>query len=128
MLFFSVCEQTTDHGRQTTDVWCKPAACRLWSVVFIIDTLYISIRISPFMNQVKKIAGIVWMILGPIAVYYLAKTALHEIQKKPVIDTKIQWGVFVIIFIPIAIGLVIFGWYAFKGEYNRLPGSSKEIE
>ena len=80
------------------------------------------------MNQVKKIAGIVWMILGPIAVYYLVKTALHEIQKKPVIDTKIQWGVFVIIFIPIAIGLVIFGWYAFKGEYNRLPGSSKEIE
>jgi predicted Na+-dependent transporter len=80
------------------------------------------------MNQVKKIAGIVWMILGPMAVYYLVKTALHEIQKKPVIDTKIQWGVFVIIFIPIAIGLVIFGWYAFKGEYNKLPGSSKEIE
>lgn len=80
------------------------------------------------MNQIKRIAGILWMILGPVAVFYLVKTALHEIQKKPVIDTKIQWGVFVIIFIPIAIGFVIFGWYAFKGEYNKLPGSSKELE
>jgi len=44
-----------------------------------------------------------------------------------VIDTKIQWIVFVVIFIPIAIGLMMFGWYAFKGEYNRLPESSKEL-
>jgi predicted Na+-dependent transporter len=79
------------------------------------------------MNQFKRIAGILWMILGPVSVYYLVKTALHEIQKKPVIDTKIQWGVFVIIFIPIAIGFVIFGWYAFKGEYNKLPESSEEL-
>ena len=31
------------------------------------------------------------------------------------------------VFIPIAIGLMIFGWYAFKGEYDRLPESSKEL-
>jgi predicted Na+-dependent transporter len=80
------------------------------------------------MNQIKRIAGILWMIVGPIAVYYLVRTALHEIQKKPVIDTKIQWGVFVIIFIPIAIGFVIFGWYAFKGEFDHLPESSDELQ
>ena len=79
------------------------------------------------MNSIKKISGIVWILLGPFAIFYLIKTAASEIAKKPVIDTKIQWVVFVIIFIPIAIGLMIFGWYALKGEYDRLPESSEEI-
>lgn len=80
------------------------------------------------MNTIKRFAGILWIILGPLAVFYLIKTAAEEIAKKPVIDTKIQWIVFVVIFIPIAIGLMIFGWYAFKGEYHHLPESSAEIE
>ena len=67
------------------------------------------------------------MLLGPVTIFYLIKTAASEIAKKPVIDTKIQWAIFVIIFTPIAIGMVIFGYYAFKGEYDRLPESSKEI-
>jgi hypothetical protein len=45
----------------------------------------------------------------------------------PVIDTKIQWGVFVVVFIPIAIGLMIFGYYALRGEYDHLPESSSEL-
>ena len=79
------------------------------------------------MNSIKRFAGILWILLGPAAIYYLIKTASEEIAKKPVIDTKIQWVVFVVIFIPVAIGLMIFGWYAFRGEYDRLPESSKEI-
>lgn len=79
------------------------------------------------MNQIKRYLGIIWMLLGPVAIYYLIKTAADEIAKKPVIDTKIQWAVFVVVFIPIAIGMVIFGYYAFKGEYDQLPESSKEI-
>ena len=79
------------------------------------------------MNQLKRFAGIVWMLLGPAAVYYLLQTAASEIAKKPVIDTKIQWGVFVIVFIPIAFGMVLFGWYAFKGEYDHLPERSEEL-
>lgn len=80
------------------------------------------------MNQIKRLFGFVWMILGPLAIYFLVQTALSEISRKPVIDTKIQWAVFVVIFIPIAIGLVIFGYYAVKGEYDHLPESSAEIE
>ena len=79
------------------------------------------------MNTIKRFAGIVWILMGPVAIFYLIKTASEEITKKPVLDTKIQWIVFVVIFIPIAIGLMIFGWYAFKGEYDRLPKSSKEL-
>jgi hypothetical protein len=79
------------------------------------------------MNALKKWLGIVWIVLGPVAIYYLIKTAAAEIAKKPVIDTKIQWAVFIIVFVPIAIGMIIFGYYALKNEYGRLPESSKEI-
>ena len=71
------------------------------------------------MNKVKRFLGLIWIILGPVAVYYLIKTAAGEIAKKPVIDTKIQWGVFIGIFLPIAIGFVIFVYYAWKGEYDQ---------
>ena len=71
------------------------------------------------MNLLKKYLGIIWMLLGPLSLYYLIKTALHQIALHPVTDTKIQWGVFIVVFIPIAIGLVIFGWYAWKEEYSN---------
>ena len=80
------------------------------------------------MNSIKRFAGIIWILLGPLAIYYLITTAISEIQKKPVIDTKIQWIVFVVIFIPIAVGMMIFGWLALKGEYDHLPESSVEVE
>ena len=80
------------------------------------------------MNSIKIFAGVIWILLGPLAIYYLITTAISEIQKKPVIDTKIQWIVFVVIFIPIAVGMMIFGWLALKGEYDHLPESSVEVE
>lgn len=80
------------------------------------------------MNNIKRFAGIIWLILAPLVMYFLIQTALGEIEKKPVTDTKIQWGVFIVVFIPIAIGMMIFGYYALKGEYDHLPVSSDEIE
>lgn len=80
------------------------------------------------MNHLKRFLGYVWMLLGPLAIIFLIRTALSEIVKKPVIDTKIQWGVFVVVFIPIAIGMMIFGYYATKGEYDHLPESSSDLE
>jgi predicted Na+-dependent transporter len=79
------------------------------------------------MNTIKRYMGVVWMLLGPVAIFFLVNTALAEIAKKPVIDTKIQWGVFVVVFIPIAIGLMIFGYYAYKGEYDQIPQRSEEL-
>jgi hypothetical protein len=80
------------------------------------------------MNQIKKYLGIVWMILGPLVAFFLIKTALGQIEAKHTIDTKIQWGVFVFIFLPIAAGMVIFGYYALQGEYDHLPETSAEIK
>lgn len=79
------------------------------------------------MNNIKRFAGVLWILTGPLAIYYLTNTAISEIAKKPVIEIKVQWIVFVIIFIPIAIGIMIFGWYALKGEYDHLPENSKEL-
>jgi hypothetical protein len=77
------------------------------------------------MNTIKKYAGILWILLGPVSLYYLVKTAFSEIERKPLIDTKIQWIVFVVIFIPIVIGMVIFGYYALKGEFDEKGGASR---
>ena len=54
------------------------------------------------MNALKRSAGILWIIAGPLAIYYLIRTAINEINKKPLIDTKIQWAVFVIVFLYLA--------------------------
>lgn len=78
--------------------------------------------------MLKKYLGIVWMLLGPATITFLIATGLTEIEKKPVLDTKIQWIVFIVVFIPIAIGLMVFGWYAFRGEYERMPADSKELD
>ncbi len=61
------------------------------------------------------------MALAPLAIFYLVKTGLSEMAAKPSLDVRTQWVVFIIIFIPIAIGLAIFGYYAWKGEYDHLP-------
>ena len=79
------------------------------------------------MNAIKKALGVIWILLGPLSLFYLIKTAAAEIAKKPVMDTKIQWIVFVVVFIPIAIGMSLFGYYALKGEYEHLPESSEEL-
>jgi hypothetical protein len=71
------------------------------------------------MNRIKRIAGVLWIIAGPLAIYYLIKTATIEIAKHPVMETKIQWIIFVCVFLPIAIGLIIFGYFAWRGEYDQ---------
>jgi hypothetical protein len=75
------------------------------------------------MNTLRKILGVLWIILGPVVLYYLVKTGMAEIAKRPGADTRIQWGVFIGIFIPIVIGLVLFGYYSLKGEYTTEAGS-----
>jgi hypothetical protein len=80
------------------------------------------------MNSIKKYLGLVWIFLAIASYSILLKTTVEQINAKPTNDTIIQWSIFAIIFLPIAIGLVIFGWLAWKGAYEQLPVSSKEVE
>lgn len=70
------------------------------------------------MNILKRILGIVWIALGPLVLFYLIRTGAAEIGKNPTTNTRIQWGVFIAVFVPIAVGLVLFGYYALRGEYG----------
>lgn len=80
------------------------------------------------MNQIKRFAGVIWMLTAIITYSILLKTAWNQINAKPTTDTIVQWSIFVLIFLPIAVGLVLFGWLAMKGDYDRLPVSSEEMK
>jgi hypothetical protein len=81
------------------------------------------------MNTVKKIMGLIWMLLAPVIVFFLVKSAIYNISIGGTkdINKPVPWVIIITIFTPIAIGLMIFGYYAFKGEYDKLPESSEEI-
>ena len=72
------------------------------------------------MKQVKRWLGILWMVLGPVIIYLLIKSAAENIDPagKGDINKPVPWIIVITIFTPIAIGLVLFGWYAWKGEYD----------
>ena len=80
------------------------------------------------MNNIKRYLGILWIAIAIISYTVLLKTAYGQISAKPTTDTIMQWSIFVIIFFPIAIGFVLFGWLALKGAYDKLPASSDEIK
>jgi uncharacterized Tic20 family protein len=82
------------------------------------------------MNAIKKSLGLVWIILGPLIIYFLVSGAIIHIDPngKKDINNPVIWIIIITIFLPIVIGFVIFGYYAFKGEYAHLPESSEEIQ
>lgn len=80
------------------------------------------------MNAIKRLTGVVWMLVAPAIIYLLVTGAIHNIgQGTKDINKPIPWIIIISIFTPIDIGLMIFGWYALKGEYDHLPESSAEL-
>ena len=69
------------------------------------------------------------MVIAPLVIYFLINSAIQNIHAAGTkdINKPIPWIIIITIFTPIAIGLIIFGYYALKGEYNKLPESSKEL-
>lgn len=82
------------------------------------------------MKSVKRILGLVWMLLAPAAVVFMFMQAFEKVglEKDSMArtNTALQWGIILFIFIPIAIGLFIFGMYSLKGEFDELPANSDE--
>ncbi len=81
-----------------------------------------------------------WLLLAPVALYFIVSSALEAFGKadKAITDavsdaakvaaaeaaktnTILQWSIIIVIFLPIAFGLIIFGKYALGGEYDRNP-------
>jgi hypothetical protein len=71
------------------------------------------------MSTLKKYLGIVWMLIAPIAVYFLVSQAADKLSRPTsTFNDWLQWGIIILIFLPIAVAFCIFGWYAWKGEYD----------
>lgn len=89
------------------------------------------------MNAVKRAFGIVWLLLAPTALYFIISNAFAAVGKADKAITTaagqaaraaaeaakanaiLQWSIIILIFLPIAAGLVIFGLYALQGEYDN---------
>lgn len=75
------------------------------------------------MNTLKKVLGIVWIVLGPVVILFLIVQAMDKIGAASAgiakTNTTLQWSIIILIFIPICAGLMIFGYYGFKGEYEK---------
>jgi hypothetical protein len=89
------------------------------------------------MNSLRRFLGVVWILLGPAAVIFMlsqafAKVAIANTKVLAATDeatkalasaaklnVQLQWGIIIGIFVPIAFGLIIFGLYSMKGEYDR---------
>jgi Na+/H+-dicarboxylate symporter len=81
------------------------------------------------MYSIKKYLGIIWLLLAPAVIYFLITGAVKYIDQKGTkdINNPVIWVIIITIFTPIAIGLMIFGWYALKGEYHPIPEKSEDL-
>lgn len=83
------------------------------------------------MNTLKKFLGLVCMVLGPLTMTFLFIQAIDKVGLTHTdierTNTILQWAIILFIFLPISLGLMIFGFYAWKGEYDHLPESSEEL-
>lgn len=82
------------------------------------------------MNSLKRLSGFIWIALGVAAAYMMASQAGTEISSaaaanKAILDTKMFWYIIIPIFAPIMAGLCLFGWYAWKGEYDVIARNSE---
>lgn len=71
------------------------------------------------MNYLKQILGIIWILLSVLSIYYVLSTAIAEMKAGIPADATIFWPIIITIFIPIAGGLALFGYFSLKGEYKN---------
>ena len=81
------------------------------------------------MNSVKRLLGYLWILIAVASIVILVVGAIRNIdlQGSADINKPVPWIIIIGIFTPIAIGLIIFGYYALKDEYKKLPSSSEEL-
>lgn len=71
------------------------------------------------MDGLKRYLGVLWMLIGIVAIALLIYSAASNIGiAKGDIGKPIPWIIIIVVFTPVSIGLIVFGWYAFKGEYD----------
>ena len=90
------------------------------SVCLVIGALFLSnTRQNVSLSGLKKIAGLLSMLLAPLAIGFLFYSAYVKLSlQSSGINDLLQWSIIIGIFAPIAVGLFIFGRYAYNGQYS----------
>lgn len=71
------------------------------------------------MDTVRRAFGFIWMAVAVGLAVLLPYFAVSRLSSPAATqEDYVFWIVIVTIFIPIIIGFILFGFYAFKGEYN----------
>ncbi|MDN3606263.1 DUF6814 family protein [Kaistella yonginensis] len=71
------------------------------------------------MDQVKKILGVVWILLAVVVAYYgLSMFGIPKVMSDKQEDNVFGWIILTVLMPIIVGGLGIFGWYSFTGEYS----------
>lgn len=71
------------------------------------------------MNTLKKYLGIVWILAGlALGLFLLYKATMVLSSAGPKAEDLVFWIVILLIFVPIVLGFVLFGYYAWRGEYS----------
>jgi ABC-type polysaccharide/polyol phosphate export permease len=89
------------------------------------------------MEVIKKYLGVIWMLIGPVAMFVFVKQVLKvieisdnkianavgetaiEVAKADKSNLLLQWSILLFVFGIIAIGFMIFGYYALIGQYAK---------
>jgi len=80
------------------------------------------------MKTLKRFIGILLMIIAPAIIIFLIMGAVKNIGAgNKDINQPVPWAIIITIFTPIAVGLMLFGYYCVKGEYDKLPETSQEL-
>jgi hypothetical protein len=78
------------------------------------------------MNTIKRYLGLLWMILGPLSIVFGVMQATKELSAKAIVpptqETYTFWIIILAIFVPIAAGMSLMGYYAWQGDYDKLDG------
>lgn len=71
------------------------------------------------LSSIKKYLGFVWILIAILTIVALIVAALQNIDIKGKLDINkpMPWIIIIVIFIPVAFGLALFGWYAIHDEY-----------
>lgn len=71
------------------------------------------------MNTVKQYLGLLWMAVAVASTVLLIYSAATQINiAKGDVGKPLPWIIIIAVFLPIASGLFLFGWYAWKREYE----------
>lgn len=73
------------------------------------------------MKSVKRLLGLLWIVIAIVSIVALLAGAYQNIDLNGTTDISkpLPWIIIIAIFTPIAVGMGLFGWYAFKGEFEN---------